>query len=80
MGTTLTVLLLRDQQALPIQAGDCFLLCSDGLTGMLPDTQISSILADNSLPQAGCEELIAAALAAGGKDNVTAVLVTVDPK
>jgi protein phosphatase len=66
------------QNILPIQQGDCFLLCSDGLTGMLPQDKISAILTQKTLPQQGCEELVALALAAGGKDNITAVLVTVD--
>lgn len=66
------------QKNLPAREGDCFLLCSDGLTDMLSQEKISAILADNPPPQLGCEELIAQALAAGGKDNVTAVLVKVD--
>jgi len=65
-----------DQITLELQADDCFLLCSDGLTGMLSDTQISEILFANKRPQQAGEKLIAAALEAGGKDNVTAVLVT----
>lgn len=64
------------QKVLPSEPGDTFLLCSDGLTGMLTDNQISTILGNNDLPQQSCEQLIAAALVAGGKDNVTAVLVT----
>ena len=68
------------QDNLVVQADDCFLLCSDGLTGMLADEEISAILTDNCLPVQACEELITAALAAGGKDNVTAVLVTATDK
>ncbi len=64
------------RKVLPSESGDTFLLCSDGLTGMLADQQISAILGNNDLPQQACEQLITAALAAGGKDNVTAVLVT----
>lgn len=68
------------QKTLPTEPGDCFLLCSDGLTDMLSQESISEILTSSSLPQTGCRELMAAALAAGGRDNITAVLVTVDNK
>lgn len=68
------------QKTLPTVPGDCFLLCSDGLTDMLCQDKISDILTHCSLPEQGCKELIKEALAAGGKDNVTAVLVTVDTK
>lgn len=65
------------QKKIPIEQGDRFLLCSDGLTNMLADEKISDILSNHSLPEMACEELIAQALSAGGKDNVTAVLITV---
>ena len=56
-------------------AGDTYLLCSDGLHGMLPDSQIARILRDprGDLEQQA-QELIDTALAAGGNDNVTAIL------
>ena len=54
---------------------DILLLCSDGLSDMLDDGQIQAILATGtSLPQK-TERLIAAANQAGGKDNITAVLI-----
>ncbi|SHJ11387.1 protein phosphatase [Malonomonas rubra DSM 5091] len=65
------------QRIEPLQEDDLFLLCSDGLTGMLPDTRIDSILAADNCPQSACKTLLTAALDAGGKDNVTAVLVSV---
>lgn len=61
-------------------AGDIYLLCSDGLTDMLDDSSISSILSevtDGKDVSGAVEKLIASALAAGGRDNVTAVLVLV---
>jgi len=64
------------QKNTEIQAADSYLLCSDGLTGMLSDAELEAILASNPLPAQACKKLIAAALNAGGKDNVTAVLVT----
>ena len=54
--------------------GDQLLLCTDGLTDMVSDADIASILAHSSAPQARCQELIDAALHGGGKDNVTVVL------
>lgn len=59
----------------PFLPGDAILLCSDGLTDMVPAGKIISILeTDNSLAQKS-EQLVAAANEAGGKDNITVVLV-----
>jgi protein phosphatase len=60
---------------LPLQAGDVVLLCSDGLTEMVPDADIASVLGTGAAPQAACEQLIAAANERGGQDNVTAIVV-----
>jgi protein phosphatase len=60
---------------LKIQRGDLFLLCSDGLSGMLTDAEIQKAI-DNFLPdlQTLCQQLVAAANIHGGKDNVTVVV------
>ncbi len=56
------------------QAGDIYLLCSDGLTSMLPERRLREILcAGPTLADSG-RELIAAANHAGGRDNITVVL------
>lgn len=60
-----------------LQAGDVFLLCTDGLNGELDDDRIRDILVDGRDPQDAAQRLVAAAVAAGGKDNVTAVVVAV---
>lgn len=57
---------------------DLFLLCTDGLTDMVTETEIKTILEQNSPLDRICHQLIAKALAAGGKDNITAVLVQID--
>lgn len=63
---------------LPIGANQVFVACSDGLTKELDDDLIAAILADRSAlgaNQSIAERLVAAALAAGGSDNVTVVVV-----
>ncbi|MDP3216913.1 MAG: SpoIIE family protein phosphatase, partial [Deltaproteobacteria bacterium] len=62
-----------------IEPGDALLLCSDGLTGMVPDDQICAVLAAEPDPRAACQRLIAAALEAGGKDNVTVIVARFGP-
>jgi protein phosphatase len=57
-----------------VQPGDVLLLCSDGLTGMVDDSEIARVLASHGIEQAA-DHLIAAALAKGARDNVTVVLV-----
>lgn len=60
---------------LPAEPGDRMLLCSDGLTGELDDGRIAAILRETTDPQAAAERLVAAAVDAGGRDNVTVVVV-----
>jgi protein phosphatase len=51
------------------------LLCSDGITGMLPDSEIEAILAAHDDPRGAADRLVAAANAAGGIDNSTVIVV-----
>jgi protein phosphatase len=63
-----------DTERIAARAGDLFLLCSDGLTSMVRDTGLVPVLEGaSSLEEAG-RNLIAAANAAGGRDNITVVL------
>jgi protein phosphatase len=57
---------------------DIFLLCSDGLTDMVDDSLIRDILISPKTLDGKAENLIQAALAGGGKDNVTVVLCEVE--
>jgi protein phosphatase len=59
---------------LALEPGDVMLLCSDGLTEMLPDADIAAVLADEPDPQRACERLVALANDRGGKDNITVVV------
>jgi len=58
--------------------GDLYLLCSDGLSKMVPDAEIQSLLAKAESPQQAVEALINEANARGGKDNVSVIVVRVD--
>jgi PPM family protein phosphatase len=63
-----------DVQVYQARAGDLFMVCSDGLTSMVPEARVREILgAARSLDDAG-RELIAAANDAGGRDNITVIL------
>ena len=59
----------------PFLPGDTLLLCSDGLTDMVGSALITSILTTDQPIEQKCKALIDAANMAGGKDNVTAVIV-----
>ena len=58
-----------------VQSGDLFLLCTDGLHGLVTDHEIQEILIKNSLPQTTCDELVQAAIRKGGDDNITVIVI-----
>jgi serine/threonine protein phosphatase PrpC len=63
-------------QRIPFEADSALLLCSDGLSDMVPSAEIRAAVERNAgKPEAAVRELISAANRAGGKDNVTVVLV-----
>jgi protein phosphatase len=67
-----------DTAVLPVEAGDRILLCSDGLSDMVPEAGISEILAGSpDDPERTARGLLSAALEAGGNDNITVVVVDV---
>ncbi|MBA3347577.1 MAG: Stp1/IreP family PP2C-type Ser/Thr phosphatase [Actinobacteria bacterium] len=63
-----------DTFTVPAQPGDVYLLCSDGLTDMIPDREISSLLDDSDDLNQTARKLVEAANAGGGEDNITVVL------
>jgi PPM family protein phosphatase len=58
----------------PLQDGDRILLCTDGLTEMLDEPTIASIISSSPHPQKTCQTLVEQALNAGGTDNVTVLM------
>ncbi|MFY9854498.1 MAG: Stp1/IreP family PP2C-type Ser/Thr phosphatase [Terracidiphilus sp.] len=73
LGTEISV--EPDLFELKAEAGDLFLLCSDGLTNELPDPLIESMLAADLSLNELCARLVDAANRAGGRDNITCLLV-----
>lgn len=65
------------QAIVPLRDGDCFLICSDGLTDMVADTELPKIIARYSSLREAAQALLEAALAAGGRDNTTIILLRV---
>lgn len=62
---------------LPLGSVDRLLLCSDGITGMIEDKEIEEILESVPDPRDAADRLVRAAVAAGGRDNATAIVVDV---
>lgn len=61
-----------------LEQGDVVLLASDGLTGMLEDQQIATIMGAEENPEGAVNKMIADANRRGGLDNITAIVVRVD--
>ena len=65
-----------DASEIECRPGDVYLLCSDGLTGMVPEQEILRLVTENEADlTAACQQLIDLANERGGLDNVTAILV-----
>ncbi|ULQ45765.1 Stp1/IreP family PP2C-type Ser/Thr phosphatase [Flagellatimonas centrodinii] len=63
----------------PVEVGDIFLACSDGLSDMVPDEGIANILSTSgTVLEMTANALVDAALAAGGRDNVSVILLRAD--
>jgi hypothetical protein len=61
------------------ESGDRLLLATDGLTGMLVDSEIAALLESNRDPQVAARALVDAANEAGGQDNISVVVVDIGP-
>ncbi len=74
---------MQDQVVVDLQhdepgPGDVYILCSDGLSGMVTDDEIEKIVVQNPDIRDACKTLIARANEHGGEDNVTAVLIKIE--
>lgn len=62
----------------PLAAGDRYVFCTDGVTRMIPNSEIASLLTEGANPQAVIDELVTLAVRRGGPDNATGVVVFID--
>ncbi|RZL61381.1 MAG: Stp1/IreP family PP2C-type Ser/Thr phosphatase, partial [Rhodococcus sp. (in: high G+C Gram-positive bacteria)] len=74
---------MQDQVVVDLQHdepldGDVYVLCSDGLSGMITDDQIQAILTEQADIREACKQLILQANEHGGEDNITAVIVRIE--
>jgi protein phosphatase len=72
LGVTNTVLLEVNEHR--VKSGDIYLMCSDGLSDMLLDAGIASILSSHGTLREKAERLVIAAKEGGGRDNISVVL------
>jgi PPM family protein phosphatase len=66
-----------DVGVIPLQAGDRFLLCTDGVTGVVPDDQLASFVTDQTDMQVCADALGQLALDQGSRDNVSCIVIEV---
>ena len=66
-----------DHFTLEVNNGDRVILCSDGLSSMIPDSEIEAVAVSSATAQQAADNLVASALTAGGLDNVTVVVADV---
>ena len=69
---------LLDLNEHEVEAGDCYLMCSDGLSDMVDDAEIASILGGSTLMEQKADRLVASANEHGGRDNISILLIQVD--
>jgi len=70
---------VADTRVVELRPGDRLLLCSDGLSSMLDDSAIASIVAAHPTPASACRALVDEANNAGGEDNITVLIIDVPP-
>src|SRR4051812_7055380 len=62
----------------PVVAGDRYLFCTDGVTRMMPDSELGSLLMKYPDPKGAIDDIVSLAVRRGGPDNATAVAVFID--
>jgi PPM family protein phosphatase len=70
LGTSQQMRPIIGAKGLPLEFGDVLMLCSDGVSGLVPDAKMAEVVGRLG-PQDACDALIEAALAAGGHDNAS---------
>jgi protein phosphatase len=78
LGSHPEIELMTWQKPLPVQEGDCFVLCSDGLYDLVEDEEVKQAVITQE-PDAACNRLIAMAKERGGHDNITVAVVSLKP-
>jgi PPM family protein phosphatase len=63
-----------ERMTYPARSGDVYLICSDGLTTMVPEDDLAAILRGRSSLRQAAEDLVRVANEAGGRDNITVIL------
>jgi len=63
---------------LTLRRGDRLLLCTDGLSAVLPEAEIQGVLADRGDLQAACDALVRCVAERGAPDNVTVIVIDID--
>ncbi|MCI7240446.1 Stp1/IreP family PP2C-type Ser/Thr phosphatase [Aerococcus suis] len=76
IGTDQTVNI--ETQILPLELEDVLLICSDGLTDMIPATEAIEVFNQATTLEEAAEALISAANASGGKDNISVILAQIE--
>jgi PPM family protein phosphatase len=76
MKETVAVDMLREEPRI----GDIYLLCSDGLSGMVDDNDLARVVSTEKDLDRCCEKLVEMANAAGGVDNITVALARLEPQ
>jgi protein phosphatase len=66
---------VADVWVFPPTPGERFVICSDGLSGELPDEEIQAVLRTEPSAQPAADSLVSQAVAAGGRDNITVVVI-----
>ncbi|HPF21761.1 MAG TPA: Stp1/IreP family PP2C-type Ser/Thr phosphatase [Syntrophomonas sp.] len=64
-----------DIHQMEVTPGDWILLCTDGLSNLVEQTEIKALLEHENEPQTACQKLLELALARGGYDNITIILI-----
>ncbi|MBI6546988.1 MAG: Stp1/IreP family PP2C-type Ser/Thr phosphatase [Cyanobacteria bacterium NC_groundwater_1444_Ag_S-0.65um_54_12] len=64
-----------DTISLPFRPGESLLLCTDGLSGLVSDDELLKLASEARDPQDACQKMLELAIARGGYDNVTVVLL-----